>query len=100
MLVGVARRDAAARRAHHEALLDQVRLDHVLDRAALLAERRREALDADRTAVELLDDRQQELAVHDVEAERIDVEHVERRLRHLIGDAAAGLHLGIVAHAP
>ena len=100
MLIGGARRDAAARSAHDEALLDQERLDHVLDRAALLAERRREALDADRAAVELLDDRQQELAIHDVEAERIDVEHVERRLRHVVGDAPAGLHFRIVAHAP
>src|SRR5678815_1670589 len=100
MLVGVAGGDAAARGAHHEALLDQIRLDHVLDRAALLAERRCEALDADRTAVELLDDRQQELAVHHVEAERVDVEHVEGRLGHFVGDAAAGLYFRKVAHAP
>src|SRR3954470_8331722 len=64
MLVGVAGGDAAARGAHDEALLDQVWLDHVLDRAAFLPERRRETFDADRAAVEFLDDRQQELAVH------------------------------------
>ena len=56
VLIGLARGDAAARGAHQEALLDQVGLDHVFDRAALLAERRRKAFDADRTAVELLDD--------------------------------------------
>src|ERR1043165_668176 len=100
MLVGVTGGDAAARGAHHEALLNQIGLDHVLDRAALLAERRRETFDADRAAIEFLDDRQQELAIHHVEAERIDVEHVERRLGHFVGDAAAGLDLGIVTHAP
>src|SRR4051812_14608330 len=34
------RRDAPARRALQEALLDQVRLDHVLNRVALFADRR------------------------------------------------------------
>src|SRR5689334_417121 len=53
MLVGVAGSDAAARSAHDEALLDQIGFDHVLDRAALLAQRRRETLDPDRAAVEL-----------------------------------------------
>src|SRR4029450_4135921 len=42
--VRVARRDASARSAHHETLLDQERLDGVLDRAALFAERRCEAV--------------------------------------------------------
>jgi hypothetical protein len=97
---GAARRHPTARRAHDETLLDQERLDHVLDRAALLAERRREALDADRAAVELLDDRQQQLAVHDVETERVDVEHVERRLRDFVGDAPRRLDLRVVPHAP
>src|SRR4029453_8065339 len=91
MLVGVTGGDAAARGAHDEALLDQIGLDHILDRAALLAERRRETLDADRAAVKLLDDRHQELAVHHVEAERVDVEHVERRLGHFVGVAPAAL---------
>src|SRR5262245_51453544 len=98
MLVSVAGGDAAARGAHDEALLDEIGLDDVLDGAALLAERRCQALDADRTAVELLDDRQQELAIHHVEAERVDIEHVECRLGYLVGDAAAGLHFCIVAH--
>jgi cysteine synthase B len=39
------RRDAAARRALQVALLDQVGLDHVLDRVALLADRRREVVE-------------------------------------------------------
>src|SRR4029450_6977090 len=51
MLVGVTGGDAAGGRGHDEGLLDQIGLDHVLDRAALLAERRRETLDTDRAAV-------------------------------------------------
>ena len=39
---------------------------------------RREAVDADRAAVELLDDRLQEPSVHDIEALPVDLEQVER----------------------
>ncbi|RYG78107.1 Holliday junction branch migration DNA helicase RuvB, partial [bacterium] len=58
---------AAARTAHQQALLDQERLDDVLERAALLADRGREALDAHRPAIELLEDRHQQQAVERVE---------------------------------
>ena len=44
----------AARRALQEALLDQERLDDVLDRVARLRQRRRERLDADRAAAVIL----------------------------------------------
>ena len=57
MEVGILGRDPATRRAHHETLLDQVRLEHVLDRAAFLADRGRKALDTDGPSVELLDNR-------------------------------------------
>ena len=76
------------------------RLDHVLERAALLADRGGETVDADRTAVELLHDREQQPAIERVEAPRIDVEQVERGVRDRLVDAAAALHLGVVAHAP
>ena len=50
--VGLGGGHAAARGAHDVALLDQVGLDHVLERAALLAERRGQRFHADRAAVE------------------------------------------------
>src|SRR3546814_10794607 len=54
------RRHAAARGAHQEALLDQEGLDHVLEGAALFAQRGGQRLDPDRAAVEgLHDDAQQ-----------------------------------------
>ena len=43
-----------ARRALHEALLDEIGLDHLLDDVALLAQRRRHGLDADGSAAVVL----------------------------------------------
>src|SRR6185295_7548599 len=86
MLVCRARRDAATRGALQETFLDQVRLDHVLERAALLAYRGGKAVDAYRAAVELLDHREQEPTVH-------------RGLRDALVDGAVAFHLRIVAHA-
>ena len=53
---------------------------------------------ADRAAAELLDHREQQLAVHHVEAEHVDVEHLERRVGDRLGHDAVGLDLRIVAH--
>ena len=44
-----------------------------------------EVFQADRPAGELLDHREQQLAVHQVEAERVHVEHLQRR----VGDRLA-----------
>src|SRR6185503_16652155 len=89
-----------SRGALQESLLDQVRLYDVLERAALLAERRREALDADGAAVELLDDGEQESPIHRVETVRIDLEQIHRGLRDGLRDFAVGFDLRVVAHAP
>ena len=48
---------APARRALQEALLDQIRLDDLLDRVARLGQRRRDGLDADRPAAVVERDR-------------------------------------------
>ena len=74
MRIRVAGRNPPASRAHEKTLLDQERLDDVLDRTALLAHRGRETVDTHRAAVEALDDREQELAIEHVEALRIDLE--------------------------
>jgi hypothetical protein len=84
--------------AHHVPLLDEKRLDDVLDRAALLAEGRRQAVDAYRAAAELLDDSEHEAPIHRVEALWVDIQQVERRLRDRAGDVAGAAHLGVVAH--
>ena len=53
MAEGVRRQEPPARRALHEALLDEIGLDDVLDRVARLGERGGDRLDADRAAAEL-----------------------------------------------
>src|SRR5690606_5381652 len=100
MPIGRLRRDPPARGALQEPGLDQIRLDDVLDRAPFLADGDGETLDADRPAVEALDDREQQLPVHRVETVRIDLEHVHRGLRDGRIDLAVRLDLRVVAHAP
>src|SRR5581483_9742349 len=82
-----------ARRALDVAQLQQVRLVDVLDRLLLLAERRRERRQPDRTAVELHRDRAQELARLAVEALLVDLEQPERLAGDLRRDRAAVPHL-------
>ena len=57
-------------------------------------------LDADRAAVELLDDRAQDLVVDLVQPQLVDVETAQRLARDVSGDHAVRPHLGVVAHAP
>src|SRR5262245_24528007 len=97
--IGGERGDPAALRALQVHLLDGIRLEHVLDRLRVLADHVREVVEADRAAAELLDHGEQQLAVHDVEAERVDVEHLERRVGGGLRHRAVALHLGVVAHA-
>ena len=90
---------APARRALQVALLDQVRLEHVFNRVALFADGGGQVVDTDRPAVELMQDRFEQLAVHQVEADRIDIEHRQRGVSHFARDDAIGLDLGVIAHA-
>src|SRR5262249_41505707 len=55
VLERLARRDAAARRATEEPLLQEIRLINVFHRVARLRERGRDRFDADRTAVVVVD---------------------------------------------
>ena len=88
-----------ARRALHEALLDQIRLDDLLDRVARLGQRRRDGVDADRPAAVIERDHVEIAPVHRVHAGGIDLE----RLQRLVGDRAVdrrrARHMREVAHA-
>src|SRR5437773_8090522 len=99
MTVGVFGGDAAARRPLEIALLHQVRLVDVLDRLGVLAQRRRERFEPDRTAGELVHDRREEHAVDGVETLVIDLERGERLARYGERDASIVPDLGEVAHA-
>src|SRR5206468_6017969 len=93
------RRDAPLRRAREEALLDEEGLVDVLNRVALLADGRGERVDPDRPAAELVDDGEEEGAVHLIEPRLVDVEQGERIARDGPRDPPLGTHLGEVAHA-
>src|SRR3569832_1792561 len=51
-------------------------------------------------AGELIDEGEQQLAVHHVEAFAVDVEHVPRPLGPRAAAAAPGFDLGVITHAP
>ncbi len=90
---------AAARRALQEAAHDEVGLVDVHQGVGLLAQRHRQRVEANRSAVELLHDRQQDVAVELVEPFVVDLEQVERGQADLERDRALMAYLGEVAHA-
>jgi hypothetical protein len=59
-----------------------------------------DVVEADRAAVEAMDDGVEELSVHDVEPVQVDVEHHQRAVGDRLGDRAVALHVGEVADAP
>ncbi len=86
--VGEVGQHAAARRALHEALLDEVRLDHVLDHVALLGQRRGDGLDADRAAGVVLGDAAAGSAGPWRRARAVDLEALQRVRRRRRGRCA------------
>ena len=86
MREGLRRQQPAARRALHEALLDQVGLDDVLDGVARLRQRRRDRLDADRPAAEILGDHREVAPVERVEAVRVHLQREQRLVGERVGD--------------
>src|SRR5215831_15050077 len=92
-----ARQYAASRGALDEALLQQVRLDDVLDDVALVAERRRDCLETDRAARVVLGDATQVAPVHAVETTRVDIEPLQRRIGIGAVDARHAFDRGKVA---
>src|SRR6267143_4968665 len=98
VLVRGSRGAAAARRASQKATLHEERLVYLLEGAGILAHRRGDSGEPDGPALELLDDRLQDPAVHVVEPELVHVQAFQRLARHLRGDLSAGADLSVVAH--
>ena len=69
--------DAAAGGALEVALLEEVGLVDVLDGVLLFREGRRQGVQADGTAAELLDDDEEEAAVHGIEAGAVNLEALQ-----------------------
>ena len=80
----------------HEALLNQIRLDDILDRIAGFTDGRRQALNPRRPAIKALHQCRQQLAVHHVEAFLVHIQQVHGRLGHGLGHVPIRTHLGIV----
>ena len=90
---------ASARRALQIALLNEERFQNVLDRVACFTDRRCKVVDPHRPAAEFLQHRAEQLAIHDVEAEMINVEHGQGIVSHLAGNVPIGSNFGKVSHS-
>src|SRR5215813_4895215 len=77
---------------HEEGLVD------LLDGVRIFADRRADRVQADRTTIELLDDRLENACIHVVEAEHVHVEQLERLVGDWLRDDALVLHLSEVAY--
>ena len=86
MLERVRRQQPSARRALHEALLNQIGFDDLLDRVARLGKRGGDGLDADRAAAKTERDGVEITPVHLIEADGVDVEQFERPIGDFAGD--------------
>src|SRR5215207_2003373 len=82
-----------------QALLEEIRLVHVLDRVLLLVDGRRERREPDRAARELARDRVENRAVVAVEACAIDLQQAQRLPRDVAGDYTLATDLGEVTNA-
>src|SRR5208337_1808722 len=100
MRVGALRGDAAARRARQEAFLQQVGFVNFLDGVRFLADCGGKAFYTYRAAVELVDYRAENRAVHLVEACRVDFEQLESAERDFARDDRRFVDLREVADAP
>jgi len=90
---------AAARRAHEKAAHDEVGLVDVLQRVGLLAERHGKRLETDGPAVELLDDRLQDVSVELVEPLAVHLQQLQGSETDVVTDAPLMAYLGEVADA-
>ena len=99
MFVCVGEHDPAARSARDEGDLHQIRLVHVFNSAAVLAYRRGERVQTDRSAAELVNHRQYDFGVDRVKPQLVNLHFAERMVGNLIVYHALALDLGKVADA-
>ena len=89
----------AARRALQEALLNEERLDDLLDCVARLGERRSDGVDADRTAAVVERNGRKIAAVHRVHAGGVDLKREQRLVGDRAVDCGCARNMREVAHA-
>ena len=87
-------------RAQNIALLNQIRLKHILDGVTFFANGRRQAINTHRSAIEFFDHRQQQPSVHIIKADIINIEHTQCGIGDILMDHTIGFNLGIITHPP
>jgi hypothetical protein len=90
--------DASAGGAIQEPDLDQERFVDFFNRVLLLGQGRGQRVHAHRSALIFLDDREQKLSIHFVEAMTIDLQHLQRGLRSRQVDFPRAANLGKVPY--
>ena len=96
--IGIRGRDPALRRAFDVAFHDQIRLVHFFERAGFFADGDRERIQADRSAIELVNQGFDDSLVPLIEPVAIDLEHRKRAVGQFSGDFPFGFHLHVIAH--
>src|SRR5487761_1201248 len=94
IFVGERGGNAAALRAVEQAELHQIRLVNFLDRVLFFAERRGERVESTRPAAIFLNNGEQQVAVHLIEAVLVDPKQPQRFLRHRQRDFPVRANLG------
>ena len=89
---------ASARSSAEKADLHEIRLADIFDGRALFADSGRNGVDPDRTAIEFMNDRLQDLIIQIIKSDLIDMKR-SQRLRGNIRRDRAPLHLRKVSHA-
>src|SRR5207245_9150330 len=100
MLLGELGRHSPARSAIYDTYLKQIRLDDIFNCIFLFVNRRGQGADADRPALELFNNRYEQLAIHLVETVSINLHSIERIIRDFVRDASFVIDFGVVTNTP
>src|SRR5438552_2779982 len=99
MSVRLGSRNTPAGCALQKSILHEERLVHFLDRFDIFAYGSRYRSNADRPAIELLDDRLEYACVHIVQTKLIDIEQLQRFTCNIFSDASCSADLCVVTNA-
>ena len=94
MAIGGSRCGAPARGTHQESGLNQERLYHVLQGAALFSNGCRKAVNAYRTTIKFFHDGQQQPPVQRIQAETVDLKQIQGLIRQGAADHTIRFDLG------
>lgn len=98
VLIGCLSGKTATRGTGEEADLHEIRLADIFDGRALFADSGRNGVDPDRTAIELINDRLQDLIIQIIKSDLIDMKRSQRLCGNIRRDRAP-LHLRKVSDA-